>query len=67
MDKAEDLMTERKRDPRARAAGTRVAEDCSPVDVDGDVLPLKGGEGGLTGGCLGVLRLQAGTCCRVQL
>ena len=60
MDKAEDLTAERKRDPKKRAAGTCVAEDCSPVVIDGDVLPLKGGVGHLTGGRLVVLRLQAG-------
>ena len=58
VDKVEDSTAEKKRDLRARADGTHVAEDCSPVVVDGDVLPLKGGEGRPTGGCLGVL--QAG-------
>ena len=57
VDKVEDLTVDRKRDPRERAAGTCVAEDCSPVVVDGDVLPLKGGEGHQTEGSLGVLRL----------
>ena len=60
MDKVEDSTAERKRDPRARVAGTHVAEDCSPVVVGGDSLPLKGGEGRLTGGRLRVLRLQVG-------
>ena len=59
MGKVEDSTVERKRDPRARAAGNHVAEDCSPVVVDGDVLPLKGGEGHLMGGHLGVLQSQA--------
>ena len=58
--KVEDSMAERERDPRARAARTCVAEDCSPVVVDGDVLPLKGGERRLTGGHLDFLRLQVG-------
>ena len=52
VDKVEDSTAERKRDPRAKAAGTRVTEDCSPVVVDGDVLLLKGGEGRPTGGGL---------------
>ena len=60
VDKVKDSTTEKKRNPRARAAGTLVAEDCSPVVIDEDVLPLKGREGHLTGGCLGVLHLQAG-------
>ena len=59
MDKVEDSMAERKRDPRAKAAVTRVTEDCSPVVVDGGVLPLKGGERCPTGGRLRVLLLQA--------
>ena len=42
-----------------RAARTRVAEDCSPVVVNGDVLPLKEGEGHPTGGRLRVLRLKS--------
>ena len=60
IDKVKDSTAERKWDPRARAAGIRVAEDCSPVVVDGDVLPLKGGEGRPPGERLGVLCLQAG-------
>ena len=61
VDEVEDSTAERKRDPRARAAGTRVvAEDCSPVVVYGGVLPLKGGEGRPADRRLGVLRLQAG-------
>ena len=60
VDKVEDSTAERKRDPRERTAGTRVAEDCSPVVVDGDVLPLKGGEGRPTKGRLGVMRLHMG-------
>ena len=55
LDKVKDLTTERKRDPRARAAGTCVAEDSSPVVIDGDVLPLKGSDGrqqeGVSGSC----------------
>ena len=60
VDEVEDSTEERKRDPRVRAAGTCVAEDCSPVVIDGDVLPLKGGEERPAGGRLRVLRLQAG-------
>ena len=59
-DKVEDSTAERKRDPSARAAGTCIAEGRSPIVVDWDVLPLKGGEGCLTGGRLGVFRLQVG-------
>ena len=55
VDKVEDSTAE-----RARAARTCGAEDCGPVVVDGDVLPLKRGEGRPTGGHLRVLRLQAG-------
>ena len=60
VDKVEVSMAERKRDPRAEVAGTHIAEDCSPVVVNEDVLPLKGDGGRLTGGRLGILRLQAG-------
>ena len=60
VDKVKDSTVERKRDPQARVARTHVTEDCSPVVVDGDVLPLKGGEARPTGGSLGVLRLQVG-------
>ena len=34
MDKVEDSTAERKRDPRVRAAGTRVAEECIHVVID---------------------------------
>ena len=60
MDEVEDSSSERKRDPRARAARTNVAEDGGAMIIDGDVLPLKGGERHPAGGSLGVLRLQAG-------
>ena len=43
-----------------RATRTRVAEDCGPVVIDGNVLPLKGGERCLTGWRNRVLSLQAG-------
>ena len=35
VDKVEDSTAEREEEPKARAAGTRVTEDCSPVVVDG--------------------------------
>ena len=60
VDEVEDSSSERKSDPWARAAGTNVAEDGGAMIVDGDVLPLKGGERRPTGGRLGVLGLQAG-------
>ena len=66
VDKVEDSSAERKKDPRARVAGTRAAKDCSLVVVNGDVLLLKGGEERPTGGCLGVLRLQVGEMSAVE-
>ena len=59
-DEVEDLSVERKRDSRARADGTHVAENGSSMVIDGDVLPLKGGEGRPAGGRLRVLLLQVG-------
>ena len=55
VDEVEVLSAERKRDSRARVAKTQVAEDGSTMVINGDVLPLKGGERRPTGGRLGVL------------
>ena len=63
VDKVEDSTAEKKRGPRARVAGTRVAEDFSPMVVNGDVLPLKGGEGCPTGVSQGLAFAGGGDGC----
>ena len=57
MDKVEGSSTELKRNPRARMAGADVAEESVAVVVEGDVFPLKSGEGGPVGGHLRILLL----------
>ena len=60
MDDVEDASTELKRNPRPRTAGADVAEESGAAVVEGDVFPLKSGEGGSAGGHLRILLLQTG-------
>ena len=50
------MSTELKRNPGARTAGDDVAESVAVV-VEGDIFPLKSGEGGPVGGHLRILLL----------
>ena len=60
MDEVEDMSTELKRNPRVRTAGADVVEKSGASVVEGDVFPLKNGEGGSAGGHLRILLLQTG-------
>ena len=51
------MSTKLKRNPRVRTAGADVAEESVAVVVEGDVFPLKSGEGDPAGGYLRILLL----------
>ena len=60
MEEVEDSSTELERDPRARMAGADVTEESGAGVVEGDIFPLKNGEGISAVGHLRILLLKTG-------
>ena len=60
MDEVEDVPTKLERNSRTRMTGADVAEKSGAVVCEGNIFPLKSGEGSSAGGHLRILLLKTG-------